>query len=512
MLKDNVQMLIQESKHTSIWCDATKTTHYPSLFENLHVDVVIIGGGIGGLSSAYMLKKAGKKVAVLEAERIVEGVTGFTTAHITSEHNFMYDSLINDHGEEKARLYAQANESAIQQIEDIVNQEQIDCDFKRVSQYFFSENEQDLHDLKKEYEATQKVGLPTTYEESAPVPFKTYGAIHYQNQAQFHPRKYLLAVAGKIHGDGSYIFEHTRVLGVDESEPCIVKTDKGEIKANDVIVATHYPILDRGGFFARLKPERSYVIGLYVEDEFPQHMFDNTDDPYYYIRTQPTEKGTLVLIGGQDHMTGQDPDTESKYKNLEEYAHSHFKVKSIEYYWSTQDTYPFDNLPFIGRYTPTSKHLYVATGFQGYGMTHGTISGMLLTDMILGKKNDWAEVYTPQRVNLKAEGPTMLKEGLNIAKTLITGKLSDGAKQTIEELQLGRGKVLEVDDQKVAVYKDTDGTVYKLSASCTHMGCIVSFNQAEKSWDCPCHGSRFGVHGNVLHGPAIKPLEHYKED
>lgn len=495
-----------QGKHTSVWLDTTPETHYSPLKQDVHVDVVIIGGGIAGISTAYMLKHTGKTVAVLEADRIVQGVSGQTTAHITSGQNIFYDSLTKQIGEEKAKLYAEANQTAIQKVAEIVNENKIACDFRTTSQYIFAEKETDIETLRKEFDAAKKLGLPVTFEEVAPLPFKTFGAIQYHDQAQFHPRKYLLALAEKINGNESYIFENTRAFDVKDDDVCVVKTEHGDIHANDVVIAMHFPFLDRGGFFARMKVDRSYVLGMYVEDEFEHQMFENTDDPYYYIRTQPTERGILVLVGGQDHTTGQKENTDECYKKLEEYARSHFKVKSIEYFWSSQDNYPFDHVPFIGKFMPTSKHVYVATGFNAYGMTHGTITGMLLTDMILGKQNAWEKVYTPQRFNVTTEGPTMLKTGIHEGIQFIKGKFSAASQEEINTLSPGRGKVVDIDGEKVAVYKDETGKLYELSATCQHMGCTVTFNTAEKSWDCPCHGSRFGIDGTVLHGPTVKPL------
>lgn len=491
--------------HTSVWMDTTPSTQYPSLKPNINVDVAILGGGIAGLSCAYFLKQAGKTVAVIEADHIVSGVTGFTTAHITSEHNFLYDYLIKTFGKEGAGLYADANETAIEKIAQIVKKEGIECDFKRVSQHFMTENKEDLDKLKQEYNAAKQLDLPVTFEDSAPAPFPNYGTIHYHNQAQFHPRKYLLALAKKIDGGGSFIFEKTRATDVKEGEPCIVKTEKGDLKAKDVIIATHFPFLDRGGYFARMKPMRSYVLGMYVKNKMEAVMFDNTANPYNYIRTQPTKKGTLVLVGGEDHTTGQVVDTMQCYRNLEAYARDRFDMQSIAYHWSTQDNYPFDQVPFIGTFMPTSQHLFVATGFQGYGMTFGTIAGVMLSDMIAGKHTKWESLLSPQRYKATKEVPATMKMGLGIVTNLIN-KLTPKAQQDINTVKPNSGKIIEVGGQKVAVYKDKKGNICTVSATCQHMGCAVAFNNAEQSWDCPCHGSRYSPDGAILHGPTIKKL------
>ncbi|CAN5178422.1 FAD-dependent oxidoreductase [soil metagenome] len=494
-------------KHTSYWIDSTKQKSHSTLSSNIEIDVAVIGGGIAGVSCAYMLSQQGKKVAIIEAEQIGQGVTGFTTAHITSEHNLMYEYLINKFGINKAQLYANANETTIKTIENIIVKEKIPCDFKRVSQYLFCEMDQDIQKLKNEYAAAKQLSLHINWKDTLPLPFPIHGAIEYKEQAQFHPRKYILGLAEKIISAGGLIFEKTRAIDVREGELYVIETDKGMCKAKNVIVATHFPFLDRGGFFARMKQDRSYVIGVHIDDDVDLDMYDNIADPYYYIRTQPTDNGLLVLIGGEDHTTGKDKDATQHYKNLEAYARQHFNIRSIEYYWSSQDTYPYDKVPFIGHFMPGTKHLYVATGFQGYGMTFGTVSGMLLTDMIMDKKNDWEELFTPQRFKPTAEIPSSIAGGLSIGKEFIFGKLAGKDKDEVEKMEYNSGIVITYEGKKIAVYKDHQGKLFAVSAICTHMGCTLNFNNAEASWDCPCHGSRFNHDGRILHGPAVKPLQ-----
>ncbi|NJD77365.1 MAG: FAD-dependent oxidoreductase [Candidatus Methanoperedens sp.] len=502
---------VSESKYEppgraeSFWIATTPETEYPSLTENVSVDVAILGGGIAGITSALFLKKAGLNVAVIESQRIIKGVTGYTTAHITSAHNLIYDYLIDHFGKDGAQQYADANQEAIERIAQLVEEHNIDCDFRRTSEYIYAESKEDVEKLGREFEAAKSLGLPVSYMDAAPLPFKTYGAIHYKNQAQFHPRKYLLSLAKLIPGNGSFIFENTRALDVEESEPHRIKTDRGYLIAKNVIIATHFPFLNQGMFFARMEPYRSYVLGVRIADEVPEEMFDSSKDPSHYIRTQPTPDGLLVIVGGEDHPTGHAANTVEHYERLEQFARNHFQIKSIDYHWSTQDNYSFDKVPFIGRFTPGSKHLYVATAFKGWGMTHGMVAATILSDLILGRSNPYQELYNPGRYKLLTTGGKLITQNIQIAETLLKGRLSRPEK--FSSINIREAKVVDVKGEEVAVYKDDKGNIHAVSPACTHMGCIVSWNSAEKSWDCPCHGSRFNFNGEVIHSPAVKNLE-----
>lgn len=499
-------MSLISGQPTSYWIDSTGATYYPSLDSDLWVDVAIVGGGIVGITAATLLKRAGKKVAVIEAKSLAAGVSGHTTAKITSLHRLIYADLIEKLGKDKARLYGESNEAAIALVAKLVEEEQIDCDFSRQSAYTFAELPKDLHKVEAEAEAAIQLGLPASLVRETSLPFPVAGAVKFDNQAQFHVRKYLLHLAKNIPGDGSFIFENARVEAVEEGSPCEVKTSRGIVKANNVIVATNIPILDQGLFFAKSYPKRSYIVAARIDpDRAPQGMFIGANENYRSIRTTPYEGGSLLLVGGEGHKTGAKTDTEQCYLNLETYARDRFGIDSFEYRWSTQDMVSFDRLPYIGKLTPLNDRIYVATGFSLWGMSRGTMAGMLLSDLILGVENPWAELYDSLRAT-PFLSQTSIKENMDVATHWVGDRLK-GLTSSLSEVGRGEGKLITVEGQKVAAYRDDTGNLHAVSAVCSHLGCIVNWNSAEKSWDCPCHGARFNCEGKVLHGPAIADLD-----
>ncbi|KAF3889350.1 MULTISPECIES: FAD-dependent oxidoreductase [Nostocales] len=493
-------------KAISYWIDSTSENNFSPLLNTVTVDVAIVGAGIAGITAATLLKRAGKTVAVIESNRIATGVSGHTTAKITSLHQLIYAELIEKFGEEKARVYAQSNQAALERIAAFVEEEQIDCDFSRQSAYSFTESQDQLNQIEKEVEAALKLGLPASFVRQTSLPFPIAGAIKFDNQAQFHSRKYLLHLAKSIAGNGSYVFENTRVQKVDEESPCQVITDKGTVLARDVIITTNLPILDQGLFFAKTYPKRSYIIGARIEaSKAPKGMYIGIGETYYSIRTTPYQNGLLLLVGGGGHKVGTVTNTEEKYLDLEAFARSRFGIDSFEYRWSTQDAVSFDRLPYIGKLTPFNNHVYVATGFSLWGMTKGTLSGMLLADRILGIENPWAELYDATRATpfVSLEG---VKQNLDVGVHWVGDRIK-GIGHSCVDVANGEGKIVTVNGKKVAAYRDEGGEIHAVSAVCPHLGCVVAWNSAEKSWDCPCHGSRFNSDGKILHGPTVKDLE-----
>jgi glycine/D-amino acid oxidase-like deaminating enzyme/nitrite reductase/ring-hydroxylating ferredoxin subunit len=492
-------------RHISYWIDTTPQTNYPALENSLEVDTAVVGGGIAGITAAYLLKNSGKTVAVIESNRIISGATGHTTAKVTSQHRFIYSELFEEYDENLARMYAQSQQTALEFIATLAEAENIDCDLSRSSAFIYTETKHNLEKIKKEAEIAQKLDLPAYYTEELDLPYSIKGAVGFKNQAHFHPRKYLQHLAGLVPGDGSYIFENTRVLKVDEENGYTLTSDKGKVVARDVVIATHYPILNKGAYFTRITPLRSYALGIYIDSNTPKGMYIDYSDPLYSIRLQPTDKGEMLIITGFEHKTGKEPDTQSCYRQLAEISMKKFTKPTIAYYWSTQDNYTPDHVPFIGRYSLSDKHLFVATGFEGWGMTNGTLAGMIISDLILKRENPWVDLYNPSRGKQFSKVGELASKNIDVAKTFIKDRYLK--KENNNSETKNTGQVKKIGGEKTAVYKDEKGMEHKFSAVCTHMGCIVNFNKAEQSWDCPCHGSRFDSKGKVVNSPAIKNLE-----
>ncbi|HEX8719455.1 MAG TPA: FAD-dependent oxidoreductase [Pyrinomonadaceae bacterium] len=508
-LNDSPDGATLPGKPVSLWLATTPETHFPKMERDVTVDVAVLGGGIAGIVTAFLLKQAGATVAVVEAGRVAESVTGNTTAKITSLHALIYDYLISQFGEDNARRYADAQQAAIEKIASLVTEHGIDCDFRRTDAYTYTELEEELDKVKAEVEAATRLGLPASFVESTPLPFPVKGAVKFTGQAQFHPRKYLLALVGKIPGDGSYVFEETRAFDIKDEDPCRVETSNGVVTAKSVVVTTHFPYFDPNIYFAAMYPGRSYVLGCRLDGPAPEGMYISAgDEDVHSFRPGPAEDGgTIWMVGGEKHKTGQGGATEERYRRLEQYARGRFDVRSIEYRWSTQDNNTVDRVPYIGKLTSGSKNLYVATGFGGWGMTNSHVAGLLLTDMIAGRENPWGELFDPSRFKPVTSARDFIKENLNVAKEFMADRIGTPELDDAVALPPGSGEVVKWQGERVAVYRDDEGRVFACSAVCTHMGCIVHWNGAEKSWDCPCHGSRFNYDGKVIQGPANEDLE-----
>ena len=495
-------------KQVSYWIDSTPQSPGSPLLADLTVDVAVIGAGIVGLTAADLLKKAGLTVAVIEAGTVASGVTGHTTAKISVTQGTIYQDLVSSFGEDGAATYAAANAAALQYMAALVEAESIDCEFVRKDNYVFAESDETLTKVQQEIEAATAAGLEVEFVETTPLPWPVAGALRHPGQAQFHPRRYLLHLAQSIQGDGSHIVENTRATDVHDDMPCRVETERGVVVARDVIVATHMPFLDRGAFFTKVHPHREHVVGVRVaRDAVPEGMFISAGSPTRSVRGTPFGDDALLVITGGSHKTGEEPDTDEVYLKLQRWAADRFPVLEQEYRWSTQDNYSVDGLPYIGRYTRQTEHLYTATGFNAWGMTNGTLAAMLLSDAILGRGNPWADFFDANRVTPLAGAKDFIKENVKDALHFVGDRLSKEGKSDSDALDLDEAAVVTQGGKSTAVYRDAEGVVHSVSAVCTHLGCIVSWNRGERSWDCPCHGSRFSCDGEVLQGPAVQPLE-----
>ncbi|WP_292521397.1 FAD-dependent oxidoreductase [Methanoculleus sp.] len=482
-------------------------TAFPPLDGDGRVDVTVIGGGIAGITTAFLLKKAGLTVALIDAYRIITGTTGHTTAKITSLHRLVYRDLIDRVGSGKAKQYADANQAGLNLIASLVREYDIPCDFVRKPAYTYAESEESRDLVMDEADAARSLGLPAVFTEEVPLPGRTHGAVILEDQAQFHPRNYLLLLAGHLPGEGSYVFEMTRAVDLEErADGVVVKTDRGSLSSDYAVLATHYPIYDRpGAYFARMQPSRSYALGIRIDEPFPNGIFINVAAPVHSWRSQPAGDGDLVIVTGAPHDTGKAADTRAHYRSLEAYARSVYPVRSVDYHWSAQDYITADRIPYIGRIAAGHDRVYVATGFQKWGMAAGTAAGMILADLIRGRTNPWAEVFDPSRFREQPEFPDRVRKRLAAAGGAIEVG-TDRIDHEIGTIPPGEGKVIEIDGQKVAVYRDGGGEIHTLDPTCMHMGCTVAWNNAEKSWDCPCHGSRYAADGRVIESPTVRDL------
>ncbi|MFJ8074297.1 FAD-dependent oxidoreductase [Streptomyces sp. NPDC096176] len=489
----------------------SETTSYPPLDGDLTVDVAVVGGGIAGLSTAWELtREGGRSVVVLEADRIAAGVTGFTTAKVTSQHGLVYDRLRRTRGAEGARLYAHSQQEAVERVAEVSAALGIDCELERRPSYVYSRDGAQRSALQAEAEATREAGLDAAYVEDTGLPFWVAGAVRVEGQAQFHPRKYLLALARDLTAYGSTIHERTRVTGLHEGSPCRLTTESGcTVFARDVVVATHFPVFDRALLFARMSPRRELVVAAPLPaDRDPDGMYICEDGSKRSVRTAPLGDGRRLLIVTGENFTPGTGDVPERIERLDEWMHTHFAVEETAYRWAAQDNDSSDTVPLVGPFHPGARHTYVATGFGGWGMSSGVLAGRLLSGLICAVKPPWTDLYDPRRMwSTLREAPTMLSQQAEVGRHFVGDRLRTTHVDSAAEIEPGTGAVVRLHGRRCAVYRDDDGTCHAVSARCTHLGCLVSFNEAERSWECPCHGSRFGVDGSVLQGPAVRPLE-----
>ncbi len=483
-------------------------TSYPALEADLDVEVAVIGGGIAGLATAWELTEAGSRVVVLEAGRIAAGVTGHTTAKLSALHTRIYSRVRESFGPRFARWYAESQLQAVERVADVTARLGIDADFERVPAYTWTETPDGVAEFRAEAEAAAEAGLPASFVSTTGLPFAVAGAVRVENQAQFHPRKYLLALAEDLSRRGGRIFERTRVTGLNEGHPCTITTEGGHtVRARHVVVATHYPVFDRALLFTRLEARRELVVAAPIEaDRDPGGIYLTPESNTRSVRTAPYRDGQRLLIVTGEHFTPGTGDVAQHWERLEGWTRERFPGTEIAFRWAAQDNTTTDGVPFVGPFHPGTDNVHVATGFGGWGMSSGIMAGRLLAALIAGDEPPWAGLYDPRRLSLARETGPLLKLQAKVAGHFVGDRLRPAGTESVDDIAAGTGAVVRVDGEHRAVYRDPAGDLHAVSARCTHLSCLVRFNEAETAWECPCHGSRFTVDGAVLQGPANRPL------
>jgi glycine/D-amino acid oxidase-like deaminating enzyme/nitrite reductase/ring-hydroxylating ferredoxin subunit len=493
----------------SLWASFEDAGSFGPLPDDDHCDVCIIGGGIAGMTTAYHLTLQGRSVILLEDGLIGSGETGRTTAHLSNAIDDRYTEIERLHGVEGARLAAESHTAAIDRIQRTITEEQIECDFDRRDGYLLLSADASPDLLRDELAAATRAGVHgMEILSTSPLSTWTRPCLRFPNQGQFHPLKYLGGLTEAVKKKGGRVYTQTHAMSIDDGTPAQVRTESGHIvRANSVVVTTNTPVNDRVTIHTKQAAYRSYVMAAGIpRDSVPQGLYWDTEDPYHYIRLQSLDAHHDVLIvGGEDHKTGQSHDTVTRHDRLTEWARRYFPmIETILFQWSGQIMESVDGLGFIGRNPAGAPNIYIATGDSGMGMTHGTIAGMLLTELICGREHAWAALYDPSRMPMKAASE-FARENANMAAQYVDW-VTPGDVKSADDIPIGHGAVIRKGTAKAALYRDETGVVHQRSAVCPHLGCIVTWNPAEQSWDCPCHGSRFDCFGTVINGPANRNL------
>jgi glycine/D-amino acid oxidase-like deaminating enzyme/nitrite reductase/ring-hydroxylating ferredoxin subunit len=507
-------MSSSEKKFPKTYWREIELPTFKKLSEDIAVDVAIVGAGITGITAAYLLSKEGLKVALIEAGGILNGTTGHTTAKLTAQHNLFYDELINHFGEDKAKLYYESHSSAIQFVENITTEKGIECDFSKEDAFVYATTEQSKSKIETEWAAYERLGINGGLKDTIPFNIQIKAAIMMRNQAQFHPLKFLRGLLNEAVSSGCHVFENTTAVDIEDEEvsPKVVTKDGHKVACKHVIIASHFPFYDKPGlYFARMYASRSYAIGIKWDKEYPGGMYISAEKQPRSIRTTPYNGSKLLIIGGEEHKTGQGVDTLKHYQAIADFAKETFGTSAYIYRWSAQDMVTLDRVPYIGQITEDKEKILVATGFKKWGMTTGILAGHILTDYVIERENPYKELYSPSRFHTDPDLGRVISTNADVAKHLVKGKLELVPKDPGDLLK-GEGSAVIYNGKRAGAYKDENGKLYIVDTTCSHLGCETEWNHAEKTWDCPCHGSRFAYSGDVVEGPALKALDLLAEE
>ena len=493
----------------SYWILSSESKKYKILHENIETSYLVVGGGITGLTTAFLLAKENLNVTLVDADRIGYGATGRSTGKITTQHN-SYAKIERKYGLNKAKQYYEANNKALKFIESIIDEYNIDCDFEKVPAFTYTSDENYIEELREEYEACIRIGIHCDYYDNIEgLPIEVKGAISFPNQGQFNPKKYINALGEICKKLGVNIYEKTAVTDLEEDDKYKVKTASGNIiTTKNLIIASHVPWHDGGLklYFGREEANKSYLIASDLNVNLPKGMFLSIDNTSRTFKIYNDGVKKVLIIGGYDFKVGKEDVSYSIYDEIEDFAKNNFNSSKTYTKWMTQDYMSFDDIPYIGNINSKDKGIYVATGFCKWGNTNGTIAGIIIKDLIINNKSEFKELFNPTRsgsyLNLK-----FISKNLEVAYDYIKGKLDLGDDNI--PIEKGEGGIVNIDGKKYGAFRNYDGKLHIVDITCTHLGCELRFNKEEHTWDCPCHGSRFNYDGNILVGPALKPLKKY---
>ena len=494
----------------SLWLEENQIKEFPKLEKDEKADICIIGAGIFGISTAYYLSQNGYNVILIERNKIASKVTGHTTAKITSQHGLIYHYLLNQYGIDFAKKYFNANQGAITEIERIIQENNIECDFEQQNSYVYTTDKTELEKIQEEIEALDRINPDAKLVNKSQLPFSIIKGIEFKNQAQFNPIKYIQGLVRKLEENKVRIFENTTCFDIkQDNEEYICYTENNTIKSKYVVIATHYPFINIPGmYFAKMYQSSSYVIGVDTKTELFSGMYINIQSPIYSFRTAVDNGKKILLLGGLDHKTGENITYQDSYGKLEQKAKQWYPNLEVKYRWSTRDCITLDKIPYIGEFSNVLPNIFVGTGFNKWGMTSSNVAARIITDKIMKKENEYDEVFKSTRVNPIVNKDEVKNMVVQTTKSLVVDKLKK-EENSIDDIKNETGGIIEKNGEKIGIYKDIEGKIHAVKPICTHLGCLLNWNAADKTWDCPCHASRFDYTGKNIYNPAVKNLEKF---